>query len=84
MVRTYAGDNQLDASNRYAADAPSLAADGWVPVSMTWVADEWSTAAIAVAAVLILVGIGILLLAGMLFIKPTRTLMVTYQRSSVQ
>lgn len=81
MVRTYAGKNQMDASRIYAEDAPNLAAEGWVPVTQVWVADEWATAAIALAAVLVLVGIGIILLAVMAFIKPTRTLLVTYQRA---
>jgi hypothetical protein len=82
MVRTYAGRNQMDAARLYAEDAPNLAADGWVAVTIVWVADEWSTGAIALAAVLILVGIGILILAAMVFIKPMRTLLVTYQREA--
>ena len=80
MVRTYAGKNQMDAARLYAEDAPNLASDGWVAVTVVWVADEWSTAAIALAALLVLVGIGILILAAMVFIKPVRTLLVTYQR----
>ena len=81
MIRTYAGNNQMHAAGMYAEDAPNLAAEGWVPVAQVWVADEWSTAAIALAAVLVIVGIGIILLAVMAFIKPTRTLLVTYQRA---
>jgi CHASE3 domain sensor protein len=82
MLRTNAGTNQMHAARLYAEDAPGLAAEGWVPVTQVWVADEWSTAAIALAAVLIIVGIGIILLGIMVFIKPVRTLMVTYQRDS--
>jgi CHASE3 domain sensor protein len=81
MVRTYEGKNQMDAARMYAEDAPNLAAEGWTPVTQDWVADEWSTAAIALAAVLVLVGIGIILLAVMAFIKPMRDLMVTYDRA---
>ena len=81
MIRTYAGNNQMHAARMYAEDAPNLAAEGWAPVTQVWVADEWSTAAIALAAVLVLVGIGIILLAVMAFIKPMRTLMVTYERA---
>lgn len=82
MIRTYGGKNQMDAARMYAEDAPNLATDGWVAVTVVWVADEWSTAAIALAAVLILVGIGIIMLAVMAVIKPTRTLLVTYQREA--
>jgi hypothetical protein len=80
MLRTYAGNNQMEAARMYAEDAPGLASEGWVPVTQVWVADEWSTSAIALAAVLIIVGIGIILLGIMVFIKPVRTLMVTYER----
>jgi len=31
IVRTYAGSNQMHAARLYAEDAPSLAAQGWVP-----------------------------------------------------
>jgi hypothetical protein len=82
MVRTYAGRNQMDAARLYAEDAPNLATDGWVPVTMEWVADEWSIAAVALAAVLVLVVIGIILLVLMAVFKPTRTLLVTYRRES--
>ncbi len=82
MVRTYAGKNQMDAARLYAEDAPNLATEGWVPVTQEWVADEWSFAAVAVAALLVLVGIGIILLAAMAVIKPTRTLLVTYRRET--
>jgi hypothetical protein len=80
MLRTYAGNNQMEAARMYADDAPVLASEGWVPVTQVWVADEWSASALAVAAILIIVGIGIILLAIMLFIKPVRTLLVTYER----
>lgn len=80
IVRTYAGQNQAEAAELYARDAPTLAGDGWVPVAEVWVADDWPTSAYIAAAVLVLVGIGIVLLIGFLFIKPIRTLMVTYQR----
>ena len=40
MVRTYAGENQWQASQLYAEDAPKLAAEGWTPVTQAWVADE--------------------------------------------
>ena len=80
IIRTYAGDNQMHAARLYAEDAPDLSAEGWVPVTQIWVADEWPFSAFVIATILIVVGIGIIMLAVMAVIKPTRTLLVTYQR----
>lgn len=80
MVRTYAGQNQPEAAALYAQDAPNLAADGWVPASQVWVADDWPQSAYIAAAILVIVGIGIALLILFSFYKPVRTLMVTYHR----
>jgi hypothetical protein len=80
IIRTYAGDNQMHAARLYAEDAPDLSAEGWVPVTQIWVADEWPFSAFVIATILIVVGIRIIMLAVMAVIKPTRTLLVTYQR----
>jgi hypothetical protein len=80
MVRTYGGDNQLDAAMLYADDAPKLAAEGWVPVTQAWVADDWPTSAYIAATILVIVGIGIALLILFSLYKPVRTIMVTYHR----
>ncbi|HEX5039860.1 MAG TPA: hypothetical protein VFW95_06985 [Candidatus Limnocylindria bacterium] len=80
MVRSYAGANQGEAAARYAEDALKLADDGWVAVTQTWVADDWNPAAYLAALVLVIFVIGIVLLIVMALIKPTRTLLVTYQR----
>ena len=82
LVRTYAGQNQPEAAALFAQDAPNLAADGWVPVSQIWVADDWPQTAYIAAAILVIVGIGIALLIVFSLYKPVRTLMVTYQRSA--
>jgi len=81
MVRTYGGDNQAEAVLLYAEDAPKLAADGWVPVTQGWVADDWPGSAYIAATLLVVVGIGVLLLIVFSFYKPVRTLVVTYQRA---
>jgi hypothetical protein len=81
MVRTYGGNNQAEAVLLYAQDAPKLAADGWVPVTHGWVADDWPGSAYIAAAILVVVGIGILLLILFSVYKPVRTLVVTYQRA---
>ena len=80
MVRTYGGDNQLDAAMQYAEDAPKLATEGWVPVTQAWVADDWPTSAYIAAPILVIVGIGIALLILFSLYKPVRTIMVTYHR----
>lgn len=82
LIRTYTGQNQEDAALLYAADAPTMAADGWLPLSQVWVSGEWPTSMWIVATVLIVVGIGIVLLFAMAFFKPIRTLLVTYGRAS--
>ena len=82
MVRTYAGQNQPQAAALFAADAPNLAVEGWVPVTQVWVADDWPQTAYIAAAILVIVGIGIALLILFSLYKPVRTLMVTYQRSA--
>jgi hypothetical protein len=81
MVRSYGGQNQGEAATRYAEDALRLADEGWVAVTQTWVADDWNPAAYIAALVLVIFVIGIFLLIVMALIKPTRTLLVTYQRA---
>ena len=80
MVRTYGGNNQGEAVLLYGEDAPKLAADGWVPVTQGWVADDWPSSAYIASLILVVVGIGILLLILFSIYKPVRTLVVTYQR----
>jgi hypothetical protein len=80
IVRTYSGQNQQEAAVLYAEDAPKLAADGWTPTTVVWVADDWSTLAFLAAAVLVIFVVGFFLLIVMALYKPVRTLMVTYVR----
>jgi hypothetical protein len=80
LVRTYAGGNQAESAALYAEDAISLAREGWVVASQTWVEGEWSTAAYLVAAITVIFVIGIFLLLLFGIYKPKRTLMVTYRR----
>jgi len=80
VVRTYTGQGPSDAALLYAQDAPNMAAEGWVPISQVWVTGEWPTSLWILSSVLVLVGIGIVMLFALAFIKPTRTLLVTYGR----
>lgn len=82
MVRTYAGQNQPEAAAMFARDAPDLASEGWIPVTQVWVADDWPQSAYLAATLLVIVIIGFFLLVLFSFIKPVRTLMVTYQRAA--
>jgi hypothetical protein len=82
IVRTYGGRNQQDAALLYAKDAPALAADGWRPTTVVWVADDWSWPAYLVALILVIFVIGIFLLILMGVVKPVRTLLVTYERTT--
>ncbi len=75
----YTGESQHEAALLYAEDAPKMAADGWIPISQVWVAGEWPMSMWIVALVLIVVGVGIVLLFAMAFVKPTRSLLVTYR-----
>lgn len=80
MVRTYSGADRADAARRYGEDAPVLAGEGWVPITQVWVAGDWSSGQYLLAVILVpfVIGIGLLILFTV--VKPTRTLMVTYQR----
>jgi hypothetical protein len=82
LVRTYAGQNQPEAAELYANDAPVLAAKGWTPVTQVWVADDWPQNAYLAATIAVIFVIGIVVLLVMALYKPVRTLMVTYRRST--
>ena len=57
-----------------------MATDGYVPVSHTWAAGEWSTGAFVIAILLIfLFGLRLLILGYLLVVKPPGTLTVTYE-----
>ncbi len=65
---------------RFQADAIQMAADGYFPTSQSWAPGQWSGGAFAVAILLIFFfGLGILILAYMLIVKPDGTLTVTYE-----
>lgn len=57
-----------------------MAAAGYVPVNQVWAPGQWSTGAFVIAVLLLFVfGLGILILAYMLIVKPAGTLTVTYE-----
>jgi hypothetical protein len=78
LVRLYPGRTQDEAARHYEADAPQLAALGYLPVSQSWADGQWPTALIVISVIFCIVLIGFVLLAVMIASKPTGTLAVTY------
>jgi predicted Zn-ribbon and HTH transcriptional regulator len=83
IIKTYEG-NQAEAMRRFQFDVSEMAAQGYFPTSQSWTPGQWSGGAFAVAILLIfLFGLGILILAYMLIVKPDGVLTVTYERRAV-
>lgn len=80
LVRTYQGKPD-DAAQQAAVDAAALAASGYVEVSRIYAPGSWGCGAFLIAIALILVvGLGLLILAYLVIVKPDGTLTVTYAR----
>lgn len=82
IVRTYRGHEQAAAVHAYVADAASLEAQGYAPVSQSWGDGQWDGALFVLAVVLSLFGIGLIVLAYMAVMRPDGTLLVTYRLGS--
>jgi hypothetical protein len=83
IVRTYTGESQSEATQRYLEEFPRLATDGFVPVTQVWVAGEWPMRYWVAGTILILFGgIGLAILVALALWKPSRTLVVTYRRDA--
>ena len=79
-IKTYEG-SQAEAMRHFQADADYMDSENYFPTSQSWAPGQWSGGAFAVAILLILFfGLGILILAYMLIVKPDGTLTVTYER----
>ncbi len=79
ITRLYRG-NQQQALAAFGADYATLGPAGYVPISQVWVEGSWGCGAFAIAALLILfVGLGLLIIAYLLIVKPAGTFTVTYQ-----
>jgi hypothetical protein len=78
-TRTYRGSLE-QATARFNADAVTMAATGYYPTSQVYAPGAWGCGAFLVAFLLILaVGLGLLILAYMVIVKPAGTLVVTYE-----
>jgi hypothetical protein len=79
VIREYKGKQQKDANGEFAKEAQQFYALGYIVTSQSWAQGQWGCGAwlLALLAIL-LVGLGLLILAFMLIVKPTGTLTVTY------
>ena len=81
ITRSYKGKPDV-ANAKFAADAARLASLGYNPVNQNYVQGSWGCGAFLLALLLILaVGLGLLVLAYLVIVKPDGTLTVTYQQA---
>ncbi len=79
IIKTYKG-SQAVATALFQVDAVKMAARGYFPTGQSWGAGQWGGGAFVVAILLIfLFGLGILILAYLLIVRPPGTLTVTYE-----
>jgi hypothetical protein len=71
------------AYSAFGHEAPMFEEHGYYPDAVTWTSGEWDSSYAGLAAVLCIVGIGILIIAYMLVTKPAGTLVVIYRRREV-
>ncbi len=77
LARVYPGHHE-QAVELFQLDADILAAHGYLPVGQSYAMGRWSPTLEILAAVLILVGIGLILLLYMAAVRPPGSLAVTY------
>jgi hypothetical protein len=79
VVREYKGKQQKDANGEFTREAQQFSALGYMVTSQSWAQGQWGCGAWLVALFcILLVGLGLLILAYMLIVKPAGTLTVTY------
>ena len=79
VVREYKGKQQKDANGEFTREAQQFSALGYTVMSQSWAQGQWGCGAWLVALFcILLVGLGLLILAYMLIVKPAGTLTVTY------
>jgi len=79
VVREYKGKQQKDANGEFTREAQQFSALGYTVTSQSWAQGQWGCGAWLVALFcILLVGLGLLILAYMLIVKPAGTLTVTY------
>lgn len=81
IVRTFRANSPASAVRWYEQDLSDLVDHGYLPATQTWQSGEWGFGAFLVALVLLLLfGIGVLLFAYLLVVRPPGTMIVTYVR----
>ncbi|MDX9975912.1 MAG: zinc ribbon domain-containing protein [FCB group bacterium] len=78
IVKTYMGSH-ASAMAAFQADAPRMAAEGYVPTSQEWAPGTYGCGAFLLALLLCVIVIGIIIFIYMLIVKPDGTLSVTYE-----
>ena len=81
FVRIYRGRAE-EAASDFATEAQLFAVHGYMPVSQTWANGAWNGTTVALAAILSIIGIGLLILAWMLVASPDGVLSVVYRPSA--
>lgn len=82
VVRLYRASHR-EAFETFGREAPIFEAGGYGVESVTWAPGEWDASVAMVAALLILIGIGILIIAYMLVARPPGTLVVIFSREAM-
>jgi hypothetical protein len=79
VLREYKGKQQKDANSEFAKEAQQFAAIGYTVTSQSWAQGQWGCGAWLIALLcILLVGLGLLIIAYMVIVKPAGTLTVTY------
>ncbi len=78
MTRRYAGSYER-AMAAFEADARSLAASDWYPVSQQYLPGQWGCGAWVVAVLLLIFLVGIIVLAYMIAVRPAGELIATFE-----
>lgn len=78
VVRSYKGKLE-QATRHFQADAASMAAEGWFPMSQQYQPGSWGCGAFLVAVLLMLLLVGFLIFVYMIVVKPAGVLVVTYE-----
>jgi hypothetical protein len=78
LARVYPGYHE-EAVELFQEDAENLAGHGYFPIGQSYADGRYSSASVLVAALLVIVGIGLFVLVYMAAVRPRGSLAVTYE-----
>jgi hypothetical protein len=78
LVRVYKG-SQKEATEQFQADAAILSTQGYSVTSQNWIAGSRGCGSFVLAAFLVVVAIGVIMLLYYWMVKPPGSLTVTYE-----